>query len=236
SNETLWIWCTRRARSSQHLGMIIRSSCRATRIGDQDDANIANPRTNVIVVTDIGLPLALTCVSHLLFVSTIHDRVCLVLPRDPLHDTDSCPPRQIKPYLVYLGLVGTYQVRSLPFLLGNAPMMLLSVLLLFSSLNNVLLWLYTGPTRPMHRWVARFFILHVVIHTIIGLEIYTRYTTRVRILPHLEHSADSLRCGQVVGRILKSCVCRAKVTNMGKGYIRVDIPMICRGAEPGKHV
>jgi hypothetical protein len=39
-----------------------------------------------------------------------------------------------------------------------------------------------------------------------------------------------------VGRVLRSGVRKSKVTDLGGGYIRVDIPGIRWGVEPGKHV
>ncbi|KAK6974381.1 ferric reductase like transmembrane component-domain-containing protein [Favolaschia claudopus] len=57
------------------------------------------------------------------------------------------------------------------------------VLFLFSSRNNVLLWLtnWSHPTYIlMHRWIARLFLLHVLLHSILALVLYQNtgaYTT-----------------------------------------------------------
>ena len=58
---------------------------------------------------------------------------------------------------------------------GTFGFMLLPILLLFASRNNILLW-FTNWSHStyllLHRWVARVFTLYVVIHSCIGLQIY----------------------------------------------------------------
>ena len=135
---------------------------------------------------------------------------------------------RLKPYLVYPTVIGTYQVRPLPYLLGNAPtlgqslyaavMVILNVILtavgykavvphawygntygeilayvmwrrgafpcamlplviLFSSRNNVLLWLsdWSHSTYMLlHRWIARIFAIHVIVHSITALVLYVK--------------------------------------------------------------
>ncbi|KAK7042584.1 ferric reductase like transmembrane component-domain-containing protein [Favolaschia claudopus] len=57
------------------------------------------------------------------------------------------------------------------------------VLFLFSSRNNVLLWLTNWSHSTyilMHRWIARLFLLHVLLHSILALVLYQNtgaYTT-----------------------------------------------------------
>ncbi|KAK7042597.1 hypothetical protein R3P38DRAFT_3348551 [Favolaschia claudopus] len=169
-----------------------------------------------ICLTSFGLPLVLTWLGYLPFMSRGISR--------------------IRPYL-YPSLIGTYHDRSLPFLLGNVPtvgqsgyifvlvalnVIFLSigyktlypdqqmqwytsryqelmayfmwrtgvlafcnmpVLFLFSSRNNVLLWLTNWSHSTyilMHRWIARLFLLHVLLHSILALVLYQNtgaYTT-----------------------------------------------------------
>lgn len=255
-------------------------------------------------------------------------------------------------------MIGTYQVRPLPFLLGNAPtvgqsiyiaifialnvilsavgyqsaqpnawfatqwneisayvlyrtgtlgFMLLPVLFLFASRNNVLLWLSNWSHSTfllLHRWVARVFTLYVVVHSIIGLQIYATnasttwwvwgaVATMATVISVL-FSGLYVRKGQYelflifhillalfivvgcwyhvtlwygamgivwpdaswgyelwiylgiavwffdrllrVGRILKSGILHSKVSDLGGGYVRVDVPRVRWGPEPGKHV
>jgi len=275
-------------------------------------------------------------------------------------DTDllSFSPNQAKPYLIYPSLIGTYQVRPLPFLLGNAPtvgqsiyiaifvtlnvvlsavgyrsgqpnawfatewneisahvlyrtgtlgFMTLPILFLFASRNNVLLWLSNWSHSTfllLHRWVARVFTLYVVVHSIIGLQIYAAnanttwwiwgaVATMATVISAL-FSGLYVRKGQyelflvfhillavfiVVGcwyhvtlwygamgipwpdaswgyelwiylgiavwfldrllrlvRMLKNGILRSTITDIGGGYMRVDIPKVRWGSEPGKHV
>ncbi|KAK3386492.1 ferric reductase-like transmembrane component [Podospora didyma] len=58
---------------------------------------------------------------------------------------------------------------------GAFAFVLLPILLLFSSRNNILLYLCNWPHSTfllLHRWVARLFMVHVVIHSITALRIY----------------------------------------------------------------
>ncbi|KAK0751388.1 ferric reductase-like transmembrane component [Schizothecium vesticola] len=159
-----------------------------------------------IIITSVGLPILLTLLGFLPFTSKL------------VH--------LAKPYLVYPSLIGTYQVRPLPFLLGNAPTVgqalyiavfvglnvilsavgyksgqpnawfatqwneisayalyrtgtlgfaLLPIVFLFASRNNLLLWVTNWSHSTfllLHRWAARVFTLYVVVHSIIGLQVY----------------------------------------------------------------
>ncbi len=263
---------------------------------------------------------------------------------------------QLKPSIVYPSLIGKFQVRPLPFLLGNAPtvgqgiyiaifvilstvfaavdyksgqpngwfgsqwqeisayvlyrtgtlgFMLLPVLFLFASRNNVLLWLTNWSHSTyllLHRWVARVFTLYVVIHSIIGLQIYAANSKEVwwiwgavaTVATALLAIGSGLyvRASQYefflishillsvfvvvgcwyhiigwyasmaiyildtwgyeiwvyfgiavwffdrlarVGRILRNGAPRSRVTDLGNGYVRVDIHGIRWGATPGQH-
>lgn len=263
---------------------------------------------------------------------------------------------KMKPYLVYPAIVGTYQVRPLPYLLGNAPtvgqslyvalMIILNVILtaanhkitptfewypahyqevlafvmfrtgylafalaplviLFASRNNILLWLSNWPHATyllLHRWIARIFGIQVLLHSILALALYVdtgsfsedgklpywiwgavatvavsimlvasglyvrRWSYEVFLITHI-----LLAIFVVVGcwyhvdirfhrrwgyemwlyaacavwffdrlmrvlRILKTGIRRAHVTEVGDGFVRVDIEGIRWDAAPGQHV
>ena len=133
---------------------------------------------------------------------------------------------KLKPYFVYPSAIGQYQVRPLPWLIGNAPTIgqalyialffilnlvltmvgyesvqphpwgynkrgellayagyrtgniafaLLPLTMLFSGRNNILLWV-TNWSRStyllLHRWIARFFAVHTILHSIFLLAAY----------------------------------------------------------------
>ncbi|PGH11880.1 hypothetical protein AJ80_06945 [Polytolypa hystricis UAMH7299] len=161
-----------------------------------------------ICLTAFGLPIALTWLGYLPFMTSALDR--------------------IKPWL-YPSLFGTYHDRPLPFLLGNVPtigqsfyisvLVILNivflavgyrtlypnqtmqwytnhyqelmayfmwrtgvlafcqmpVLFLFSSRNNILLWLTNWSHATymlLHRWVARLFLIQTLLHSILALVLY----------------------------------------------------------------
>lgn len=263
---------------------------------------------------------------------------------------------QVKPYVVYPSLIGKYQVRPLPFLLGNAPtvgqglyialficlnavlaavdyqsaqpngwfdsqwreisayvlyrtgtfgFMLLPVLFLFALRNNILLWLTNWSHSTyllLHRWVARVFTLYVVIHSIIGLQAYAQqaqtvwwawgavatittvllavgsglyvrasqyelflifhvvlsvfvvvgcwyhivgwYASMAIFIPDTWGYEIWVYFGIAVwffdrlvrlGRVLKNGALRAQATDLGNGYVRIDIPGVRWGSVPGQH-
>ena len=257
---------------------------------------------------------------------------------------------KVRPYLVYPTIIGTYQVRPLPYLLGNAPtvgqglyitlffilnliltavnyearqphawyatqgkevmafvfyrtgtlaFVLTPLIFLFSSRSNVLLWMTNWSHSTflvLHRWIARIFALQVLLHTLLALPLYypaeakKQYwiwgavaTIAVMILVfasglyvrsfayefflimHIVLSVFVLvgcwyhiklwlptwgyenwlyvafavwafdRLARL-GRILKNGVRRAEVTDLGGGYVRLDIVGIRWGTLPGKHV
>ncbi|KAK0627429.1 ferric-chelate reductase [Immersiella caudata] len=159
----------------------------------------------VILTISVGLPVLLTWLGYLPFMTGLLARV--------------------KPWL-YGAVFGTYHERPLPWGLGNLPTLgqalfitvivalnialtaaaheiahpyapnqwfknryqetvnrafnrtgvlafaMLPVLLLFSSRNNVLLWMTNWSHSTyllLHRWVARIFAVHVILHSIFGL-------------------------------------------------------------------
>ncbi|KAH7214456.1 ferric reductase like transmembrane component-domain-containing protein [Fusarium oxysporum] len=134
---------------------------------------------------------------------------------------------EIRPYLIYPSTFRGYNVRHLPYLLGNAPttgqglwiamFVILNIVLgavsyknfayphpwgftksaellayvgyrtghisfallplnvLFSSRNNILLWITDWPFSTflvLHRWVARLCVLHAIVHSITLLAAY----------------------------------------------------------------
>jgi predicted ferric reductase len=129
---------------------------------------------------------------------------------------------KLNPHLVYPSIFGKYQVRPLPWMIGNAPTLgqawyiggfivlnviltcvdyrlvyplkhpwgynhrgeilayvgyrtgefafaLLPLTILFAGRNNILIWLTDWPHSTfilLHRWVARLFAIHTIIHSI----------------------------------------------------------------------
>ncbi|KAI0888490.1 ferric reductase like transmembrane component-domain-containing protein [Annulohypoxylon maeteangense] len=155
----------------------------------------------VIITVGVGTPLLMYLLGRLPYMTGV---------------TDS-----LKPYLLYPSTIGTYVIRPLPRLSGNAPTMgqglyigmfvalniilssvsyrkfdqsdpwgftpsgeimayvgyrtghiafaLLPLTVLFSSRNNILLWLTDWPYSTflvLHRWVARVCALQAVVHSI----------------------------------------------------------------------
>ncbi|QKD60025.2 ferric reductase like transmembrane component-domain-containing protein [Fusarium oxysporum Fo47] len=102
-----------------------------------------------------------------------------------------------RPYLIYPSTFRGYNIRPLPYLLGNAPTIaellayvgyrtrhisfaLLPLTVLFSSRNNILLWITDWPFSTflvLHRWVARLCALHAIVHSITVLAAYIRLGT-----------------------------------------------------------
>lgn len=258
---------------------------------------------------------------------------------------------KIRPYLVYPSVIGTYQVRPLPYLLGNAPtvgqslwvimffilnvvltavnyqskqphawyatqqkeitayifyrtgvmaFVLIPLVILFSSRNNILLWMTNwshSTFMQLHRWLARIFAIQVLLHTLLALPLYYPAEAKkeywiwgavatvavmilvvgsglyVRLFAYefflISHIVLSIfvivgcwyhikfwigltwgyetwlyaACAvwffdrlARVWRVVKVGPRRAKVTDLGGDYIRVDIVGIRWGSEPGKHV
>ncbi|KAI1089725.1 ferric reductase like transmembrane component-domain-containing protein [Rostrohypoxylon terebratum] len=161
----------------------------------------------VIVLIGVGTPVLTYLLRQLPYMTQVADK--------------------IKPYLIYPSTVGTYVIRPIPGLPGNAPTMgqglyigmfvalnivlgavsykgfdqphpwgfthpgeimayvgyrtghiafaLLPLTVLFSSRNNILLWLTDWPYSTflvLHRWVARVCALQAVVHSITLLGAY----------------------------------------------------------------
>lgn len=159
-----------------------------------------------ILIIGFAIPMLTTWLGYLPFMSRLLDKA--------------------KPLLVYPALVGKYQVRPLPYRLGNAPTVgqalyiaiftilvvifcavsyetkqphawfatwekevtayvfyrtgylafaLMPLVLLFSSRNNVLLWVTNWSHSTfllLHRWVARICALLALLHTLLALPLY----------------------------------------------------------------
>ncbi|KAK0741572.1 hypothetical protein B0T18DRAFT_440770 [Schizothecium vesticola] len=218
-----------------------------------------------------------------------------------------------KPLLVYPDLVGKYQVRPLPYRLGNAPTVgqalymaiftilvvifcavsyetkqphawfatrekevtayvfyrtgyltfaLMPLVLLFSSRNNVLLWVTNWSHSTfflLHRWVARICALLAFLHTLLALPLYYPAEAKKDTLyefflaSHIIFSVFvlvgcwyhiyywlPLAWGYEVlfrlGRLIKAGMRRSWVVELGEGYLRIDVGDLRWGAEPGSHV
>ena len=289
-----------------------------------------------MLVTGFGTPIVLTWFGYLPLLSTLF--------------------RKLKPYLVWPSLIGTYQVRPLPFLLGNAStvgqtlyvlmFLILNIVLtsvsyqsrqpnawysstwreimafvlyrtgafayiyapliwLFGGRNNILLWASNWSRSTflvLHRWVARIFTLQVLLHSIVAVVLYKaegtyddavkspywiwgivatlcsviltfgsglyvrKYSYEFFLLQHIVLSAilivgcwyhaydlykylggyqdwmiaiSAIWMFDRLGRGLRIAIAgprRAKVTALNEDYIRIDIPGIRWGSDPGKHV
>ena len=289
-----------------------------------------------MLVTGFGTPIVLTWAGYLPFLATLF--------------------RKLKPHLVWPSLIGTYQVRPLPFLLGNAPtvgqtfyivmFLILNIVLtavnfqsrqpnawysstwteimayvlyrtgafayiiapliwLFAGRNNILLWTTNWSHSTflvLHRWVARIFTLQVLLHSILAVILYKaegtyaeevkapywiwgivatlccviltfgsglhvrKYAYEFFLLEHIVFSVilivgcwyhaydlykylggyedwmiavSALWMFDRLGRVLRIAIAgprRARVTVLSEDYVRVDVPGIRWGSEPGKHV
>lgn len=284
-----------------------------------------------LLVTGFGTPIILTWLGYVPYISSLLDKVRL--------------------YMVYPSIVGTYQVRPLPYLLGNAPtvgqglyvimffilnivlaavnyeskqphawyatqrkeitayifyrtgvlaFVLAPLVILFSSRNNILLWMTNWSHSTfllLHRWLARIFALQVLLHTLLALPLYYPMEAKkeywiwgavatvavmilavgsglyVRLFAYefflISHILLSIfvlvgcwyhiklwigltwgyetwlyaACAvwffdrlARLGRVITTGARRAKVTDLGRGYVRVDVAGIRWGSEPGEHV
>lgn len=92
----------------------------------------ANKPRLVILLVGFGVPILLSWLGRFPYVGALYDK--------------------INPYLVYPSLIGTYQVRPLPYQLGNAPTVgqALYVALMFAV--NVIVSAVDYRTTPAHLW------------------------------------------------------------------------------------
>ncbi|KAK4201187.1 Ferric/cupric reductase transmembrane component 1 [Triangularia verruculosa] len=292
----------------------------------------------VLLLAGIIVPILLTWLGYLPFASTLNDRF-------------------IRPRIVYPSLVGSFQVRPLPYYLGNAPtwgqtlfiimMLILNIIttatgyrtvsshmwlrnqwqqivgfmmyrtgvlsyalaplvMLFAGRNNLLLWLTNWSHSTyllLHRWMARLFMLQALLHSVLAVILYkdmgiydaqavmdywawgvvatvlgcvvlvvsTLYFRQrwyeLFLLFHIAMAVlilvgcwyhAALRfpsTGQGfntwiyiavavwvfdrvarLARIVKNGVRRARVLDLGNGYLRIDIDGVRWGHAPGRHV
>ncbi len=187
---------------------------------------------------------------------------------------------------------------------GNFAYIMAPLIFLFAGRNNVLLWLTNwshSTFMVLHRWVARVFTLQVLLHSIVAVVLYKEegtYDMNVTMPYWIWGIVATLCCVLLtfgsglfvrkvayefflithvvlsvilivgcwyhaydlyvflggysdwiyamsavwffdrlarVARVVVSGPCRARVTELGEGYVRVDIPGIRWGTEPGKH-
>ncbi|KAJ6257546.1 Ferric/cupric reductase transmembrane component [Drechslerella dactyloides] len=302
----------------------------------QRETTIENAYGIVMLVTGFGLPIVLTLLGYLPFISTLF--------------------RKLRPYAVWPSTIGSYQVRPLPYLIGNAPtvgqalyvVLFLALNIIFTCIgyqsrqpsawyasryyeilsyvmyrtgvfgyilaplvfllagrNNFLLWTTNWSHSTfiiLHRWVARIFALQSLLHSVLALYIYKKegmyemevvkpywiwgivatvavviltfgsqlfvrsFAYEVFLISHIVfsvvvivgfwyHAYDLYKwlggyqtwiyC--IIGvwffdrlmrvaRVVVARPRRAKVTELGGDYVRIDVPGIRWGSEPGKHV
>ncbi|KAI1843339.1 hypothetical protein JX266_010513 [Neoarthrinium moseri] len=302
----------------------------------QRETSIENAYGIALLVTGFALPI-----------------FCTILGSLPLLSGLSA---KLKPYVIWPSVIGTYHIRPLPYLLGNAPTLgqsiyislfvVLNIILtavnyqskqpnawystqwgeimayvlwrtgalayiiaplifLFAGRNNILLWLTNWSHSTflvLHRWVARIFAIQAILHSILAVVLHKHnetydvqvsqpywiwgivatlctviltfgsslhirsYKYELFLVVHIVlsvvlvvgcwyHAYDLYkflggyldwmyaiaavwftdRLVRVV-RIMGHGPCRAKLTNIGDDYVRIDIPGIYLGAEPGKHI
>lgn len=303
----------------------------------QRETSVENAYGISILVTGFGLPIVFTILGYIPFISQLI--------------------RKLKPYIVWPSTIGTYQVRPLPYLIGNAPtvgqslyvviFIILNIILtcigyqsrqpsawyasryyeilsyvmyrsgvfgyiiaplifLFGSRNNFLLWTTNWSHSTflvLHRWVARVFAFQSLLHSVLAVYIYKKegmydmevikpywiwgivatlavvvltfgsqlfvrsFAYEFFLLTHIVfsvivivgfwyHAYDlykwlggyqtwiycivAIWFGDRLMRVARVVMAggprRAKVTELGQDYVRIDVPGIRWGSEPGKHV
>ncbi|KAL6718738.1 hypothetical protein ACLMJK_002972 [Lecanora helva] len=100
----------------------------------QRETVLENTYGIAMLVTGFGTPIILTWLGYLPFFSTIS--------------------RKLKPYLIWPSLVGNYQVRPLPFLLGNAPTVGQTLYVLMFLILNVVLTSVNFQSRQPNAWYS----------------------------------------------------------------------------------
>ncbi|KAK6538170.1 hypothetical protein TWF694_011052 [Orbilia ellipsospora] len=303
----------------------------------QRETTVENTYGIAMLSVGFGLPIIITYLGYFSFFSKII--------------------RKAKPYIIWPSTIGSYHIRPLPCLLGNAPnlgqtlyvvlFLILNILFtcigyesrqpnawyqnryfeiltyvmyrtgtfgyilaplvfLFGGRNNFLLWVTNWSHSTfliLHRWIARIFALQALLHSVLAVYDYKRegmYTMEstkpywswgivatlavvvltfgsqlfirsfayefflllhivfsvIMIVGFWYHAYDlykflggyqlwiycivAIWFGDRIVRVLRVLAAggaqRAKVTELGEGYVRVDIPGIRWGSEPGKHV
>ena len=87
-----------------------------------------------MLVTGFGTPIIITWLGYLPFISPLF--------------------RKLKPYLVWPSLIGTHQVRPLPFLLGNAPTVGQTLYVLMFLILNTVLTSVNVQSRQPNAWYS----------------------------------------------------------------------------------
>src|ERR1700712_2803776 len=87
-----------------------------------------------MLVTGFGTPIILTWLGYLPLFSTLF--------------------KKLRPYLVWPSLIGTYQVRPLPFLLGNAPPVGQALYIGMFLILNIVLTSVNYQSRQPNAWYA----------------------------------------------------------------------------------
>ena len=87
-----------------------------------------------MLITGFGTPIALIWLGYLPIFSTLF--------------------RKLKPYLIWPSLIGTYQVRPLPFLFGNAPTVGQTLYVLMFLILNVVLTSVSYQSRQPNAWYS----------------------------------------------------------------------------------
>jgi predicted ferric reductase len=86
----------------------------------------------VLLITGFATPILFTLLGYLPYMTRMFDK--------------------IKPYLVYPSTIGTYQVRPLPYLLGNAPTVGQTLYIALFLILNVILAAVNYPTTQTNTW------------------------------------------------------------------------------------
>lgn len=87
-----------------------------------------------MLAAGFGTPIVLTVLGYVPFVSGLLTK--------------------LRPYLVWPSTIGTYQVRPLPFLLGNAPTVGQSLYVAMFALLNVILTAVNFHSRQPNAWYS----------------------------------------------------------------------------------
>ena len=115
---------------SQDMGMILI----LTLVGKMCQLLTREQNCIAILVAGFGTPVLLTRLGYVPYMSGILDK--------------------IRPYLVYPSIIGTYQVRPLPYLLGNAPTVGQSLYVVMFFILNLILTAVNYEFKQPHAWYA----------------------------------------------------------------------------------
>ncbi|KAJ5652253.1 hypothetical protein N7507_009679 [Penicillium longicatenatum] len=258
----------------------------------QEETTRENTYGIAMLVTGFGTPIVFTGLSYLPISSRLVTK--------------------LKPYLLWPSTIGTYQVRPLPYLLGNAPTIGQALYVVMFVILNIILTAVNYHSRQPNAWYSNtwreimayvlYRTVQVLLHSIIAVVLYKAegtYDTQVKspywiwgivatlcvviltfgsgfwirnfayeffLLMHIVlsvilivgcwyHAYDLYKSlGGIEDwiyamagvwffdrllRIVRIVSCgprHATVTEIGEGYMRIDLPGIRWGSDPGKHV